>query len=73
MKTDRLLTRKEVQELTGLPRSNIYRYMEQGTFPAPVHLSRRVVRWRESDLMAWIEDLPESTGHVRKNRDTYEE
>ncbi|NRP25269.1 hypothetical protein XMM379_001964 [Aliiroseovarius sp. xm-m-379] len=53
--TDKLLRRPEVEALTGLSRSTIYGWMANGQFPQPVKLGSRLVAWRASDLIAWIE------------------
>lgn len=53
MNTDRYLRRTEVEKVTGLSRSTIYRRIEQGTFPRPFDLGGNAVRWRETDLIAW--------------------
>jgi len=50
---DRYLRRREVEDLTGLSRSAIYRRIDAGTFPRPVKLSPQCVRWRETDVTAW--------------------
>jgi prophage regulatory protein len=42
-----------VLRLTGLGRSTIYRWIADGSFPAPVRLGPRVVAWRMSDLDRW--------------------
>ena len=55
---DRLLRRPEVEELTGLSRASIYRLMRSGRFPASVKVSDTAVRWRASDITAWIESRP---------------
>ena len=44
-----------VMRATGLGRSTIYRWVADDTFPAPVHLGRRQVGWRWSDLDRWSE------------------
>ncbi|MBW8191438.1 AlpA family transcriptional regulator [Neiella marina] len=54
-KLKRLLTLREVMELTTLSRATIYRKMELGTFPKPVQISKRRVAWRTSDVNAWID------------------
>ena len=36
--SDRLLRRPEVEELTGLSRASIYRWMGSGKFPPPVRV-----------------------------------
>ncbi len=55
---DMLLRRREVEEIVGLSRSSIYRMMESGDFPKSVKISRGAVRWRASDIKAWLESRP---------------
>ena len=64
MSTDQdvLLTRPEVERRTGLSRSTIYRKMRDGTFPVPLKVSDRAVRWRESDIRAYVDSRPRSYG-----------
>ena len=52
---DRLLRRRQVEEITGLSRSSIYRLMQEGEFPRPVRVGPGAVRWKASDLAAWLE------------------
>ena len=52
---DRLLRRREVEEITALSRSTIYRMVKTGQFPQPVKIGSRAVRWRLSDINAWID------------------
>jgi prophage regulatory protein len=59
MTINRLLRRQEVEALTGVSCSAIYRWMADGAFPKPVKLGTRKVAWRESDIAAWIEDRSE--------------
>ena len=59
---DRLLRRRKVEEITGLGRSSIYRQMQDGAFPRPVKVGSAAVRWRASDITAWVESRPEATG-----------
>lgn len=54
MITDRYLRRNEVERITSLSRATIYRRMEQGSFPRPYKVGANTVRWRESDLRAWM-------------------
>jgi prophage regulatory protein len=44
-----------VLRLTGLGRSTIYRWIADGSFPAPVRLGPRAVAWRWSDLDRWTQ------------------
>ena len=61
---DVLLTRPEVERRTGLSRSTIYRKMRDGTFPVPLKVSDRAVRWRESDIRAYVDSRPRSYGET---------
>ena len=61
---DRLLRRREVEEITGLARSSLYRYMQEGDFPRPVRVGPAAVRWRESDIVRWLESRPTARGEV---------
>ena len=66
MSTDQdvLLTRPEVERRTGLSRSTLYRKMRDGTFPMPLKVSARAVRWRESEIRAYVDSRPRSYGEM---------
>ncbi|MDE2916620.1 MAG: AlpA family phage regulatory protein [Paracoccaceae bacterium] len=66
MSTDQdiLLTRREVERLCRLSRSTLYRKMREGTFPVPLKVSERAVRWRDSDIRAYVDSLPRSYGET---------
>ena len=49
----RLMTLKRVIEETGLSKSTIYDKIKDGSFPAPVQIGPKMVRWRGVDLEAW--------------------
>ena len=51
----KLLRRPEVEACTGLSRSTIYEWMKRGEFPQPVKMGARLVAWRESDVIAWLD------------------
>ena len=57
---DKLLRRREVEEVTGMSRSTIYRKMDVGLFPRPVKIGPSAVRWKESDIETWLESLPDA-------------
>ena len=59
---DRLLRRRQVEEITGLSRSSIYRLMQDGEFPRPVKVGPAAVRWRTSDITVWLESRPVARG-----------
>ena len=60
--SDRLLRRREVEKITGVSRSSIYRLMQSGDFPRPLRVGLSAVRWRERDITAWVESRPEAMG-----------
>lgn len=45
--------------MTGLSVSTIYRQLRDGRFPSRVRVGENAVRWRKSDILRWIEQLPE--------------
>ena len=47
--------RPEVESLTGLSRTTIYKLMSSGDFPRPVRLTKKAVAWPESTIAAWLE------------------
>ena len=51
---DRILRAKEVQEITGLSRTTIWRLERSGRFPARVPLTASNVGWRQGDIQEWI-------------------
>ena len=52
-----ILRRPDVQAVTGLSRSTIYKWMNEGSFPKPVKLGPRAVGWREADINDWLNKL----------------
>lgn len=55
---ERILRRREVEEVTGISCSQIYKLMETNAFPRPVRLSANAVGWRYSTIREWIESRP---------------
>ena len=60
--SERLLSLREVEHVTGLRSSAIYLRVSRGEFPAPLRVSARCSRWRESEVLAWIAALPRGIG-----------
>ena len=50
----RIIRLKDVIETTGLSRSTIYNYMEQGIFPKSVQLGGRCTGWVEFEITDWV-------------------
>lgn len=60
---ERLLRRAEVELSTGLSKSAIYREIQKGSFPRPIRLTARSVRWPQSKVQAWIQDQIAARGY----------
>ena len=52
-----ILRRPDVEAVTGLSRSTIYKWMDEGSFPKPAKLRLRAVGWREADINDWLNKL----------------
>lgn len=63
-----LLRRSDVQKITGLPTSTLYRDMARGDFPRPVLLTGRSVAWRSTDIDLWVEDRVVASGGYQKRK-----
>ena len=62
MTDDCLLRREEVEARTTLSRTSIYRKMREGTFPEPLKIGARAVRWPASEIADWLAVRPRATG-----------
>lgn len=51
---------KEVLDLVPLSASTIYKRMNEGAFPRSQNLGGGVVCWREAEILAWLDALPET-------------
>lgn len=49
-----ILRLPQVVKQTGLPKSTIYKYMEDGTFPRPIKLGPRTSGWLLHEIGDWI-------------------
>jgi len=58
MTDDRFITEKDVEKLTQLSRSTLYRmrFQKDKPFPRPLRFSKRKALWRYSGVMTWIAD-----------------
>ena len=65
LKLDRLMGLREVCEATGVSRSRIYEGMAAGTFPSNRKIGPKSVRWRLSEVRAWMDSLPQGIGAGR--------
>ena len=62
--SNRLLRRDEVEKITGLSRSAIYRLMRAHQFPTPIRIGPRAVRWPQSEINEFIAARPRATGEA---------
>lgn len=51
---DRLLTRRDVEALVRLSKSSIYAMIANGTFPKPIRVGRRAVRFSTLEIEGWL-------------------
>ncbi len=54
LKDARVMRLPEVITVVGMCRAQIYRKMNNGTFPQSVRISARAVAWRESEIIDWL-------------------
>ena len=52
-----LLRITEVSKLVGLGKTSIYALLSKNRFPQPLRVAPGSVRWRRSDIEAWIDKL----------------
>jgi prophage regulatory protein len=57
-----LLSVKDVAELLSISRRSVWRYVKRGKLPRPLYLSRRLLRWRASDVQRYLDSLPQQNG-----------
>ena len=60
----------QVCELVGLSKTPIRSRIKAGTFPAPVALSSRCVRFRSDQVAQWMEDQAEAGDSSKVERTT---
>ena len=65
---NQMLSRREVERLTGLSRSTLYRHMRAGLFPEPLKVGPRAVRWPAAEVTDWLLKCERATGHGEKRR-----
>lgn len=52
----------DVQNLTGLPESTIFRWVATGKFPKPIKLGPRAVGWLQSEVADWQREKITASG-----------
>lgn len=61
--TPRILRIRTVVQITGLPRSTIYRLMSQCMFPKNIKLSTVAVGWDMADIELWLSERKRASIH----------
>lgn len=55
--TDRILTFRDIQKITGRSRSTIWRWEKIGYFPKRVQPGPNTVGWFSSEIESWMQRL----------------
>jgi len=56
--TDRVLSTRQLSDLTGLHPVTLWRMARRGDFPAPIKMTSRKNGWILSQVMAWLANRP---------------
>jgi prophage regulatory protein len=48
----------QVATITGLSRATVFRLERDGEFPSRVHIGKRGVGWKSSEIAAWLDSCP---------------
>ena len=59
LNAQRLIRLAEVVAMLGIGRTSVYNYIAAGSFPAPVKVGEKSVRWKLSDVLAWQKSVSE--------------
>jgi len=55
----RLMRLKETCQMAGIEKTTAYKMINEGTFPKPVSVGGRAVRWVSTEIESWIMDRME--------------
>ena len=61
MEEQRLVRLDDVLRICGVSKAHIYRLVAKREFPAPVRVGPRAARWRLSEIVEWMNELPTAT------------
>jgi predicted DNA-binding transcriptional regulator AlpA len=59
MLTNELLTAEEFARVLAVSKRTLFRLRSKGVIPPPVAISAKIVRWRTSDIRAYLDGLPQ--------------
>lgn len=58
---EQIIKLSDVNRITGLSNSSIYRLASQNKFPKPIKLSKRSSGWLKSEIEHWLEKRIEAS------------
>lgn len=50
----KIMSIKNVSEITGLAKSTIYKWIGNGQFPPPIRLGAKKIGWLNTTVISWI-------------------
>ena len=57
--TNELLTAEEFARVLVVSKRTLFRLRSKNLIPSPVVISAKIVRWRASDIQAYLDGLPQ--------------
>ena len=57
-----------MERMTTLSPSTIYRLMREESFPEPIKIGPRAVRWRREEIEDWLASRPRAKGWLAEMR-----
>lgn len=67
---DRLIDINEVMHILSVKRTTFFKGIKNGVFPEPIRFTKRVVRWRLSDVMAVVGQVKPFAPNMSAANDT---
>ena len=58
---ERIIRFPQVAIITGLSRATVFRLERDDEFPRRVHVGKRGVGWKSSEIEAWLEACPRAS------------
>ena len=65
---EQLLRIRQVTDVTALGKATVYRLIKMNLFPHPIRVGFRAVRWRQSDIDAWMARCPTTPHGIPNER-----
>lgn len=66
MSNDYFFDLNEVMRISGLKRSTIYKYMDEGFFPKPMKMGSRKIAWNKEDIQKWLKSKGIENSNIQK-------